>query len=329
VGCREGCDPLGDRWSPFTPQRGASGETEPARHEHGGSGLSHAQVNSSYPGAQAAEQRPPAVPRVSVVIPALNEALNLPHVFSRLPQDVFEVILVDGGSVDDTVAVARALRPDVRVVRQNRRGKGNALACGFVACRGDIIVMIDADGSTDPAEIPAFVAALRAGVDFAKGTRFADGGGSADITPLRRLGNRALNGLVNVLYGNRYTDLCYGYNAFWRHCLDVLELHPGAEDKDAGMRWGDGFEIETIINARVARGGLTITEVASFEQRRIHGASGLNATRDGLRVLRSILHERWGPRRSVTRRRSRGTLSDLAAHNWLPRPEPTTETAVR
>jgi glycosyltransferase involved in cell wall biosynthesis len=291
--------------------------------------LSRAQVNSSYPGTRATEHQSVAVPRISVVIPALNEALNLPHVFGRLPQDIFEVVLVDGDSVDDTVAVARALRPDVRVVRQSRRGKGNALACGFAACRGDIIVMIDADGSTDPAEIPAFVAALCAGAEFAKGTRFADGGGSADITPLRRLGNRALNGLVNMLYGTRYTDLCYGYNAFWRHCLDALELHPGAEDKDAGMRWGDGFEIETIINTRVARAGLTVAEVASFEQLRIHGESNLNATRDGLRVLRSILHERWGRQRTVTMRRSRGTLSDLAAHNWLPRTESTAETAVR
>jgi glycosyltransferase involved in cell wall biosynthesis len=267
--------------------------------------LSHAQINSSYPGCRTVEHRSDVAPRVSVVIPALNEALNLPDVFGRLPHDIFEVVLVDGDSVDDTVAVARALRPDVRVVRQSRRGKGNALACGFAACRGDIIVMIDADGSTDPAEIPAFVAALRSGADFAKGTRFAHGGGSADITPLRRLGNRALNGLVNLLHGTRYTDLCYGYNAFWRHCTDALDLDPGAEDKESGMRWGDGFEIETIINTRISQAGLTVAEVASFEQPRMHGESNLNATRDGLRVLRSILHERWGRRRTVTKSRSR------------------------
>ena len=72
-------------------------------------------------------------PRVSVVVPTLNEARNLPHVFSRLPADVHEVIVVDGHSVDDTIAVARRLRPDVRVVQQTRSGKGNALACGFEA----------------------------------------------------------------------------------------------------------------------------------------------------------------------------------------------------
>ena len=130
--------------------------------------------------------------RVSVVIPALNEARNLPHVFARLPPEVHEVIVVDGHSVDDTIAVARQLRPDVRIVLQTRRGKGNALACGFAAATGDIIAMIDADGSADPAEIPRFVQALVAGADFAKGTRFAPGGGSEDITRLRALGNRVL-----------------------------------------------------------------------------------------------------------------------------------------
>jgi glycosyltransferase involved in cell wall biosynthesis len=152
--------------------------------------------------------------RVSVVIPALNEAANLPHVFARLPHGLHEVILVDGGSIDDTVAVARSLRPGIRIVTQTRRGKGNALACGFEACRGDIIVMIDADGSTDPAEIPAFVQPLLDGADFVKGSRFMRGGGSADITPFRRAGNWMLSQSVNTLYGTRYTDLCYGYNAF-------------------------------------------------------------------------------------------------------------------
>ena len=140
--------------------------------------------------------------RVSAIIPTMNEAANLPHVFSRLPfEELFEVIIVDGHSSDDTVEVARELMPSVRVVLQDGKGKGNALACGFAAARGDIIVMLDADGSTDPAEIPAFLDALFAGADFAKGSRFMAGGDSADITPLRRAGNRFLNGIVNILYG--------------------------------------------------------------------------------------------------------------------------------
>jgi glycosyltransferase involved in cell wall biosynthesis len=239
-------------------------------------------------------------PTVSVIIPALNEARNLPHVLGRLPEGIDEVILVDGRSTDDTVAVARRLRPDVRVVEQTRKGKGNALACGFDAATGDIIVMIDADGSTDPAEIPRFVDALVAGSDFAKGSRFIAGGGSDDITPVRRLGNWFLNALVNVAYRTSYTDLCYGYNAFWRHCLADMRLDAGDRAEPGDMQWGDGFEIETIINVRVARVGLRIAEVPSFEQPRLHGDSNLSAVRDGLRVLRCIVSERFPARRATT-----------------------------
>jgi glycosyltransferase involved in cell wall biosynthesis len=244
-----------------------------------------------------AEEEP--VDRVSIVIPARNEARNLPHVLGALPDGLHEVILIDGHSVDGTIDVALAVRPDVRVIQQTRRGKGNALACGFAEVTGDIIVMLDADGSADPAEIPIFVAALTAGADFAKGTRFSVGGDSHDITRFRKIGNAALNGLVNLLFGTRYTDLCYGYNAFRTHLLSDLSLPPVLADcdTDEGMLWGDGFEIETLINVRVAHIGARITEVGSIEKQRMHGVSNLNAFSDGIRVLRTILAERRRLRR--------------------------------
>jgi glycosyltransferase involved in cell wall biosynthesis len=232
-------------------------------------------------------------PTVSVVIPALNEERNLPHVFAKLPAMVSEVVLVDGGSVDRTVAVAQALRPGVVVVQQTRTGKGNALACGFAACTGDIIVMIDADGSTDPAEIPLFVQQLIDGADFVKGSRFDKGGHSHDITKLRKLGNDGLNLVVNVLFGTRFTDLCYGYNAFWRAVVPVLELPDTRLPRpaDGSKLWGDGFEIETMINIRAAADGMKVGEVGSIEHERIHGQSNLNTFRDGFRVLRTIFSE--------------------------------------
>lgn len=237
----------------------------------------------------------PPEPKVSVVIPALNEARNLPHVFSNLPAALHEVILVDGRSVDDTVATARRLYPDVHVITQTRSGKGNALACGFAAATGDIIVMVDADGSADPAEIPAFVSALVSGADFAKGTRFVNGGGSGDITRLRRLGNRVLSGLVNTLCRTHYSDLCYGYNAFWSRHVPVFGLDTESPIPNHGgaRLWGDGFEVETLINIRIAQAGLNVTEVASYEHPRIHGVSNLNAFSDGCRVLRTIIAERY------------------------------------
>jgi glycosyltransferase involved in cell wall biosynthesis len=228
--------------------------------------------------SRATAARPAA--SISVVIPTLDEAANLPHVLARVPAMVDEVILVDGHSKDGTIDIARAIRPDARVVLQDGRGKGNALACGFAAASGDIIVMLDADASNDPAEIPRFVQALLDGNDFAKGSRFAAGGASTDITPVRAFGNGMLRLAVNLLFRTRYTDLCYGYNAFWRHCLPHMHVTCS------------GFEVETLIHVRVARAGLRVAEVASVEHERLHGESKLSAVRDGQRILRMILRER-------------------------------------
>jgi glycosyltransferase involved in cell wall biosynthesis len=233
-------------------------------------------------------------PTVSVVIPAKNEARNLPHVFAGLPTGIHEVILVDGNSTDDTVKVAQKLRPETIIIGQTRKGKGNALACGFAAASGDFIVMLDADGSTDPAEIPRFVNALKEGADFAKGSRFMPGAGSSDISRIRQAGNYWLNKVVNILYGTRYTDLCYGYNAFRRECLSTMDLDAGDPEveSDGTMLWGDGFEVETLINVRIAKAKLRVAEVPSFEQTRVFGTSNLNAVADGIRVLRTIHAER-------------------------------------
>jgi glycosyltransferase involved in cell wall biosynthesis len=220
-------------------------------------------------------------PRISVVIPTRNEAQNLHYVLPYIPSLVSEIILVDGHSTDDTVEVARQLLPNIHVIHQLRRGKGDALRLGFAACTGDIIVMIDADGSTDPGEIPRFIDTLLKGNDFAKGSRFLKDGGSHDITPLRSLGNYGLSTLVNIFFGVRYSDLCYGYNAFWRHCLDSIRIDC------------DGFEVETLINIRIHKARLKIAEVPSIERPRLFGQSNLRTFRDGWRILKIIVQERF------------------------------------
>ena len=224
-------------------------------------------------------------PSVSVVMPTLCEAENLPHVLPRLPGWIDELIIVDGHSTDDTVDVARALYPDVQVVYQDRRGKGDALKCGIDAASADIVVTLDADGSTDPEEIPRFVEALEQGADLAKGSRFLLGGGSEDLTLLRRSGNRCLTAIVNVLFRTRYSDLCYGYNALWKHRAQQLNIDV------------DGFEIETLLTLRAVQARLNVVEVPSWEGRRIHGSSNLRSFRDGWRILKLIVRERM-PQRS-------------------------------
>ncbi len=245
------------------------------------------QINGSQSEASAQRKHRPAhaipmgAPQVSVVIPALDEAENLPHVLPLIPDWVHEVILVDDHSTDDTAEVARALRSDIRVVPNLRpKGKGNALQAGYEAATGEIIVQVDADGSEDPAEIHAFVGVLLAGADYAKGSRFIPGGGTSDMTLLRKSGNRVFVYLVRVLFGVRFTDLCYGYNAFWTRVVPELKI-------DA-----DGFEVEAMLNIRAARRGLRIAEVPSFEADRIHGEGRLQTFPDGWRVLRTIASER-------------------------------------
>lgn len=249
-------------------------------------------------------------PRVSVVIPALNEAANLPWVLARLPVEVHEVVLVDGGSTDDTVEVARTGHASIKVIGQKEPGKGAALVTGLLAARGDIVVMIDADGSMDPAEIPALVGALLAGADVAKGSRYVVGGGSDDITRLRGVGNRLLTWAGRLLYRQRWSELCYGYAAFWTNALEGLGLdellphHAASLEEELAelsapvrrpVRYGHGFEIEAVLFTRAARSGMRVTEVASWEHPRRYGASNLSTFRDGWRVLTALVRERGRP----------------------------------
>ncbi|GGK84672.1 glycosyltransferase family 2 protein [Streptomyces flaveus] len=227
---------------------------------------------------------------VSLVVPARNEAPNIPWVFEQIPDCVDEVILVDGDSRDATVHMAQHCLPTVRHVEQSGPGKGSALRTGFLAATCDYIVMIDADGSMLPGEIPHFLHFLDNGYDFVKGSRFMAGGGSLDITPIRRLGNQVLLAAVNHLYHTSLTDLCYGFCAFRRSFLEDLDLH------------SSGFEIETEMIAHALRSGLRITEVPSLELPRRSGRSNLHAISDGRRVLHTLLSERPGPRSAPARR---------------------------
>lgn len=218
---------------------------------------------------------------ISVVIPTKNEVHNIGWVLDRIGPIVDEIVLVDGLSTDGTVEAALAARPDVVVVNHWAPGKGEAVRAGFAAATGDLVVIIDADGSMDPAEIPSFVEALASGSDFVKGSRFLPGGGTTDITWLRGFGNAALTRLANLLLGTSYTELCYGYMAFRRSRLEELQLR------------ASGFEIETEIVVRGHLAGLAVTEIPSFESPRRSGVSNLHTFRDGWRVLRTLVRERY------------------------------------
>jgi glycosyltransferase involved in cell wall biosynthesis len=265
--------------------------------------------------SRAADQMTPVVPEprlnalgsepgqavvktVSVVIPAMNEERNIAWVLERIPPYVDEVLLVDGHSTDDTVAVARLVRPHVRVIPQRGCGKGAAMRTGFEAAVCDYVVVLDADGSMDPGEIDYYVEALDEGYDLVKGSRQLPGGGSLDLTPMRRWGNHVLFATVNITWGSEFTDLCYGYLAFRRERLDQLALT------------GRGFEIETEIVLNAIHARLRIAEVPTIELLRHYGTSHLHVWSDGRRILgymtRALLHPRSRP---VTDRINRRALT--------------------
>jgi glycosyltransferase involved in cell wall biosynthesis len=221
-------------------------------------------------------------PRITLIIPALNEEKNLPHLLPKIPPIVDEVLLVDGRSTDRTLAVARELRPNIRILSQDGRGKGNAIKCGIKHATGDIVVMIDADVSMDPEEIPCFIEPLLNGFDYVKGSRFLTNGGTTDMESYRRFANKVFIFLVNRFFKGKYTDLCYGYNAFWRDTFQAMEIT------------SDGFEIETEMNIKALKAGLKVAEIPSYEEPRLNGVSNLKSFRDGIRILRTIFRLRFG-----------------------------------
>ncbi len=209
--------------------------------------------------------------RLSISIPALNEAANLPHVLARIPglKEIVEVILVDGGSTDGTIEVARKSLPSIRVVRQSGKGKSDAVRCGVQAARGEFVLSMDADGSHDPSDIPRFLAGARAGFDLVKGARYLPGGGSFDDTRLRRTLVWVTDHVANTLWGTRFTDIVFGMFLIRQQCFCDLGLT------------SNGFAIESQIVARAARRGYKICEIPVIERSRLSGSSHLSITRDG------------------------------------------------
>lgn len=220
--------------------------------------------------------------RVNVIIPTLNEEKNVCDMINRLKQvGCKNILIIDGHSEDNTVEFARKL--GAKVILQNGKGKGGALRQAFEEriLDGDVIVIMDADGSMAPEELSLFTKAIKKGADVVKGSRFLPCGGSEDLTPMRCVGNRILTGILNFLFLTNYTDLCYGYMAFKKEALRKLYSYLKSEN----------FEIETEICIKSRTLGLRVLEIPSFERARLNGASKLRTFRDGFKILTLLLKE--------------------------------------
>jgi len=218
-------------------------------------------------------------PNVEVIIPALNEEKTIGSIIKRSFLYADKVLVIDGGSEDNTVEIAKEM--GARILFQNSKGKGAALKEAFEYVNSDIIVMLDGDGSMRPEEIPMFLKRIYSGVDIVKGSRFTNYGGSQDITFSRIFGNTLFTVLVNMMWKSNFTDLCYGFMAFRKDA--TKKLSPILRSK--------GFDIETEMIIKARKLGLRIVEVPSFELKRLFGQSKLKTFRDGLRILFTILRE--------------------------------------
>ena len=219
---------------------------------------------------------------ITIVIPTLNEARTIePLVREVRDLGFLHILVIDGNSRDNTAGIARSM--GINVLDQLGKGKGSALRQAFeYDGMGEYVIMMDADGSMDPKEIPSFIESLRNGADVVKGSRFMSGGRSDDMTSIRRIGNKIFVHLANLIHGSKYTDLCYGYAAFRKTALHKLQPHLKST----------GFEIETELFIKAQKLGLKITEVPSIEYPRKNGQSNLNAIRDGLKILKTIFREK-------------------------------------
>ena len=232
--------------------------------------------------------KPAGYPRISVIICTLNEEMNLPHVLPRIPTWVDEILLVDGHSTDNTVEAARKLCPQIRVLSQPGKGKGDALKYGVAQATGDIIVTLDADGETPPEEIDHFIQPLLDGYDLVKGSRLFRRR-PHKMPRYRWLGNKILVLTCNMLYATKFSDICSGYNAFRKEAFLRLDLPCDANERGCSM------EQRMIVRAKKA--GMKVKEVPHTSNGRIGGSSVLNtygqSVKQGFKDWFTIIEERF------------------------------------
>lgn len=225
--------------------------------------------------------RSDAIPSVSIVMPCLNEQETVGVCVSKAKEWLKrtgtpgEVVVIDNGSTDASVAIAEAA--GARVVHERRRGYGQAYLRGFQEARGDYIVMGDSDDTYDFSDLSALIAPLDRGADMVVGNRFAGGIASGAMPWAHRyIGSPIINFIIRLFFGTRIGDSQSGFRAFRREATERMNL------RASGMELAS----EMIVNA--SRAGLNITEVpAPYALRR--GESKLNTVRDGWRHLRFLL----------------------------------------
>lgn len=220
---------------------------------------------------------------LSIVIPAHNEAGNLPELISAIDKVVasvisteYEIFVVNDNSTDITEAVLKELKenhPALRYIhRKNGKGVGNTLRDGFKTAKGDIIITMDADLSHDPKYIPSLYSKLKEGYDIVIGSRYIKGGGM-DSTMGRLILSRGFAIFSNLL-GLNVHDATTGYRAQKKKVLDELSLE------------SEGFEIHIEIPMKAKKRGFRLCEIPIKYAKRKEGRSKLSYISEGPRYIK-------------------------------------------
>lgn len=218
---------------------------------------------------------------VSIILTSYNEEKNIGRTIKDCQKlkkfFPVEIIVVDAASKDKTIEIARKMRVD-RIIRfPFKRGKGADFWAGGLAANGDYIIQIDTDHQFQPNEIPLFVDALSKGADVVIGTRF--GGGKiqkGSITSKNLFGNWVMSALTSIACGRRITDVMAGFKGFKKDAFLALDL------KERHFE----YEAETVVKA--VKSGMNLVQLPITYTKRVGGASGIRALRDGLNVCKAI-----------------------------------------
>ena len=216
--------------------------------------------------------------KISIIIPALNEVESIGRVLEEIPKDVAdEIIVSDGHSTDGTQELVRKM--GYKVIEQKGEGFGAGVASGIEEAKGDIVIIINADGSQNSKDIPLLLEKIKEGYDLVLASRYLPGAGSDDDTPLHYFGNKMFTFLCNLLYKVGISDSLYFFLAAKKGIFEKIKL----KSPDSG------YAIELPI--KVHQAGFKITEIPSFERKRTRGRAKVNAFRNGLQILLTLFKQ--------------------------------------
>lgn len=233
---------------------------------------------------------PAHVPRVSVIIPALNEAASIVGVLSEMPGDVFEVIVVDNGSTDGTGLLAQ--QAGAKVVREPIPGYGRACAAGAYAAHrsSEVLAFLDGDGSDDPSLLPQLLAPILSGeYDFVIGSRIRGVRERGSMSAPQLFAGKVAGFIMGLLYGVHYTDMC-PLRVIRRSAFLSLEMREQTY----------GWNVEMQMKA--AHKKMRILELPVAHRVRSGGVSKVSGSLEGTmraagRILETIAHVAWETRK--------------------------------